>query len=218
MINELKGPVLSPKSGKKAKQLVILLHGYGADGANLIGLGAEWADALPDAEFIAPNAPYTCEMSPFGYQWFSLVDRTPAVIFDFLKEVVPVLDRFINAELKKRDLTEKDLALVGFSQGTMMSLYVAPRRENCCAGILGYSGRLFGEENLTAEGKSKPPIMLIHGEADDVVPFASMAHAEAELTEKGFSVETHARPNLPHSIDQEGVQLGEAFLKEIFKL
>ena len=217
MIEELNGPILPPKSGKKPKQLVILLHGYGADGSNLIGLGAEWADNLPDAEFIAPNAPYQCEMNPFGYQWFSLRDLTPEVIFNFLKEVVPVLNSFIDSELKKRNLTEKDLVLVGFSQGTMMSLYTAPRRENCCAGIIGYSGRLFGEENLKDECKSKPPITLIHGEADDVVPFESMVLAKNALVAEGFSIETHARPNLPHSIDMEGIKIGQKFLEKVFK-
>ena len=213
MTNQLMGPVLPPLTGEKPKQLVVLLHGYGADGANLIGLGFEWQHALPNAEFVAPNAPVPCEMGGPGFQWFSLMERTPEKYLQGIQEAHPILDEYIDLELKKRDLTDKDLCLVGFSQGTMMSLYTAPRRQNACAGIVGFSGRLFGEDGL-ADATAKPPVRLIHGEMDDVVPFDSMAHAEKSLRENGFDVDGFGRPNLPHSIDNKGVELAETFLKK----
>ncbi len=215
MTNQLTGPALPPLSGNKPKQLVVILHGYGADGANLIGLGFEWQQDLPDAEFLAPNAHQFCEMGGGGYQWFSLMERSRENYLRGAKAAAPILDAYLDEELKKRDLSDKDLALVGFSQGTMMSLYNAPRRQNACAGVLGYSGRLLGEDTLK-DTSARPPVRLVHGEADDVVPFESMAHAESHLSNAGFSVDSFGRPGLPHSIDDKGIKLGREFLKSVF--
>lgn len=213
---DLDGPRYGPASGGDPDQLVILLHGLGADGADLIGLAPHWAQTLPNAAFVAPNAPYPCDMAPMGYQWFSVQDRTPEAMLAQARAIAPSLGAFIDAELARVGLTADKLALVGFSQGTMMSLYVAPRRAAPVAAVVGYSGRLIAPEQLQAETVSRPPILLIHGVVDDLVPFASMAEAEAGLNAAGFTVETEARPGLGHGIDPEGLARGGAFLQTIF--
>ncbi len=213
---ELDGPRQGPASGGTAKQLVILLHGLGADGNDLIGLAPHWADILPDAAFVSPNAPYPCDMAPMGYQWFSVQDRSPEAMLAGVRMAAPALDAFIDRELAQSGLPASQVALVGFSQGTMMSLYVAPRRAAELAGVVGFSGRLVAPERLAEEAVSHPPVLLIHGEADDVVPFESLALAEQGLAGAGFTVTSQARPRLGHGIDLEGLQHGGAFLKAAF--
>jgi phospholipase/carboxylesterase len=213
---ELDGPRQAPASGGDAKQLVVLLHGLGADGADLIGLAPQWADALPDAAFVAPNAPFPCDMAPMGYQWFSVQDRTPTIVHAAVQAVAPALNAFIDQELERVGLTADKLALVGFSQGTMMSLYVAPRREPAMAAVVGFSGRLIAPERLAEETVSRPPIMLIHGEVDEMVLFDSMAQAEQGLEAADFTVQAVACPGLGHGIDPRGLQHGGAFLKAAF--
>lgn len=215
---DLSGPRVEPASGGPAEQLIVLLHGLGADGQDLIGLAPHWAQLFPNAAFSAPNAPFPCDMAPYGYQWFSVQDRTPSVMLAGIQAAAPTLNAFIDSELKRVGLTEDRLALVGFSQGTMMSLYVAPRRPTAMAGILGFSGRLIAPDLLAEEAISKPPVMLIHGQADDMVPFESMAYAAAGLKAAGFDVETEARPGLGHGIDPAGLQRGGAFLTRAFGL
>ena len=212
----LSGPELEPISGGKAKQLVLLLHGLGADGNDLIGLAPEFSDVLPDAHFIAPNAPFQCDMSPYGYQWFSLLDRNPKIVLEGVKEAAPILNKFIDESLKRFGLDDNKLALIGFSQGTMMSLYVAPRRSKACAGVVGYSGALVGADILKNEIKSRPPICLAHGDADMVVPFDAMGIAEETLKKNGVSVETLECPGVAHGISLEGVEIGKRFLQEKF--
>jgi phospholipase/carboxylesterase len=215
MLPTLSGPTQKPLSGGKPRKLVILLHGLGADGNDLIGLAPVWAPLLPDAEFVSPNAPFPCDMAPYGFQWFSLQDRSPEGILAGVRAAAPMLDAFIDDALAARGLEEKDLALVGFSQGTMMSLYVGLRRARAVAGILGYSGRLIGAESLAAEIKAKPRILLVHGDADSMVPFQSLEQAAAALAAVGVPVDTIARPGLDHGIDEEGLKAGGRFLKEI---
>ncbi|MEX2616921.1 MAG: alpha/beta fold hydrolase [Alphaproteobacteria bacterium] len=211
----LDGPRHGAASGA-ARQLVILLHGLGADGNDLIGLAPHWAEILPDAEFAAPDAPFPCDMSPMGYQWFSVQDRSPAAMLAGVQAAAGSLNAFIDSELERTGLTADRLALVGFSQGTMMSLYVAPRRAEKIAGVVGYSGRLVAPERLAGEAVSRPPILLVHGDADEVVPFESMAMAEQGLSAADFTVTTLARPRLGHGIDMAGLQHGGAFLKAAF--
>lgn len=213
---ELDGPRFGPASGGAPQQLVILLHGLGADGNDLIGLAPHWGRILPDAAFAAPDAPFPCDMAPMGYQWFSVQDRSPAAMLSGVRMTAPALNAFIDQELKRTGLTADRLALVGFSQGTMMSLYVAPRRAAQVAAVVGYSGRLIAPELLAEEALSRPPILLIHGEADDVVPFESMAMAEEGLAAAGFTITTQGRPRLGHGIDPEGLEQGGAFLKTAF--
>jgi phospholipase/carboxylesterase len=215
MLPILSGPSHPPSSGGKPRQLVILLHGLGANGNDLIGLAPVWSQLLPDAEFVSPNAPFPCDMAPYGFQWFSLQDRSPAMILAGVRAAAPALDAFIDDALATRGLAEKDLALVGFSQGTMMSLYVGLRRARAVAGILGYSGALIGAETLAVEVRSKPRVMLVHGDADPVVPFQALALAERALEAAGVAVETLTRPGLAHGIDEEGLKAGGRFLKEV---
>jgi phospholipase/carboxylesterase len=210
---ELSGPSQAPAAGGKPKQLVVLLHGYGSNGDDLIGLAPFFAQALPEAEFLSPNAPFPCELSPFGFQWFGLEDRTPEMMLGGTRLAAEILDRFLDAELAKRGLSDRDLALVGFSQGTMMSLHVGPRRPRPIAGILGFSGSLIAPQLLAEEIKSKPPVFLVHGTADQVVPFGALAQAESALRDAGVPVQTESRPGLVHSIDQAGAQKGALFLR-----
>lgn len=211
----LEGPQFGPASGRPARQLVLLLHGLGADGHDLIGLAPYFAKGLPDAAFVAPHAPFPCDMAPMGRQWFSLQDRSPETVLAGVQAAAPILDAFIEAELAQRGLAADKLALLGFSQGTMMSLYVAPRRPAAIAGVVGYSGALVGADRLAAEVKSKPPVLLVHGDADPIVPFAAMGAAEQGLRRAGLAVETLRRPGLPHSIDEEGIAAGIKFLGRV---
>jgi phospholipase/carboxylesterase len=217
MLPKLSGPIHKPSSGGAPRRLVILLHGLGADGNDLIGLAPVWAPLLPDAEFVSPNAPFPCDMAPYGYQWFSVQDRSPEAMLAGVRAAAPMLDAFIDDALSARGLAEKDLALVGFSQGAMMSLYVGLRRLHPVAGIVGFSGRLIGADALAAEIRGKPPVLLVHGDADAVVPFQSLAHGEAALAAHGVPVETLARPGLGHGIDEEGLRAAARFLKEVLE-
>jgi phospholipase/carboxylesterase len=215
MLMALSGPTRPPLSGGAPRRLVILLHGLGADGNDLIGLQQYWARLVPDAEFVSPNAPFPCDMAPWGYQWFSVQDRSPESLLAGVRAAAPSLNAFIDEALEKRGLTESDAALVGFSQGTMMSLFVGLRRERPLAGILGYSGRLIEPDLLAGELRSRPPVLLVHGTDDPVVPFESLARAEAGLKAAGVPVEALACPGIEHSIDPEGLERGGRFLREV---
>jgi phospholipase/carboxylesterase len=209
----LSGPERAPSFGGKPKHLVILLHGLGADGNDLIGLAPLLAKELPHAQFISPNAPSVCDMAPHGYQWFSLRDWSPKSMLKGAHDAAPALNLFIDMQLKRLDLSDDKLALVGFSQGTMMSLYAALRRPKACAAVVGFSGALIGEEGIV----SRPPVCLIHGTDDMVVPFGAMALAEAMLKQEGVTVETHSRKGLGHGIDPDGLDIAAAFLKTKLK-
>ncbi|HEV8678006.1 MAG TPA: dienelactone hydrolase family protein [Stellaceae bacterium] len=214
MLMALSGPSRPPVSGGKPRRLVILLHGLGADGNDLIGLQQYWGRLVPEAEFVSPNAPFPCDMAPWGYQWFSVQDRSPPAVLAGVRAAAPSINAFIDDELAKRGLEEGDAALVGFSQGTMMALYVGLRRERQLAGILGYSGRLIAPDLLVSELRSRPPVLLVHGTADPLVPFDSLAAAEAGLRQAGVPVETLACVGVPHAIDPEGLEHGGRFLRE----
>lgn len=204
--------IQKPASGGQPKKIVVLLHGYGSNGRDLISLAPYWQKAVPDAVFVSPDAPFPCEIG-FGYQWFSLAEYTPEKLLSGAQEASPVLDAYLDSILSEYKLADADLAMVGFSQGTMMSLYSGPRRKHQIAGILGYSGALIGEEGL--DGKNRPPIRLIHGESDSVVPVSSYHKAVEILSEKGFKVSGHTTPNLDHSIDEKGIESGAEFLSQI---
>ena len=212
----LTGPSLPPKSGKPPKQVVILLHGLGADGEDLIGLAPYFAQALPDAEFLAPHAPYPCDMAPFGRQWFSLQDRHPEALRAGLMQIQPIFDAYLDAVLAQRGLTEADAALIGFSQGTMLALHCALRRKTPVAALIGYSGLLAAPDQLIEEIASRPPILLVHGEQDSVVDFAFMDLAARTLAMLEVPVTALARPGLDHSIDEEGLSRGIEFLADAF--
>jgi phospholipase/carboxylesterase len=214
MTQSLTGPVRKPRSGGKAKQLVVLLHGWGADGPNLIDLAEVFAPILPDAQFIAPNAPYECEVNPYGYQWFSLMDRQPQHMLEGVRDASAILNTFLDEQLAALSLDNSKLAIVGFSQGTMTGLHAALRRSPPIACLVGFSGSLLSPDALAKEIVSRPPICLIHGNADDVVPYASLAHACDALKKHGVECEAHTRAFVGHSIDMEGMRIAGAFLKK----
>jgi phospholipase/carboxylesterase len=204
------GPRLAPASGREARSIVILAHGYGSNGEDLIGLAPYWRDALADTVFVAPNAPESCPDAPGGYQWWPVwnPDRAAGV-----RGAAAVLDAFIDAELARYGLSEDRFALVGFSQGTMLTLHVAPRRARQLAGVVGYSGMLIDADETDV--RTRPPVLLVHGDADPMVPVAAFHNTEAALRRLGFQLSTHVSHGLGHSIDMDGLRLGGAFLSKV---
>ena len=213
----LSGPEAAPIS-RTVKRLVVFLHGVGADGNDLISLSGMFAPSLPDTQFLSPNAPFAFDMAPFGYQWFSLQDRSPTTLLQGVKAAAPILNHYIDTMRDRFSLTDSAIALVGFSQGTMTALYTALRRPQPLAGIVGFSGALIGEHLLKEETRTKPPICLIHGEEDEVVPFDALGHAQTQLALHGVEVSAHARSRLGHGIDPEGIDIATQFLKQCFRL
>jgi len=204
---------IEPASGQPPKTLVVLLHGYGSNGQDLISLAPYWQRHLPDTAFVSMDAPFLCEAG-MGYQWFSLQDYTPEALLKGAQTAAPHLDKFVDNLLKDYDLPAEKLALAGFSQGTMMALYAGLRRSPPIAGVLGYSGALIGAESLPEDG-GKPPVMLIHGETDSVVPVEAWHQAQEILKARGYNLSGHTTPNLEHSIDMHGIEKGGEFLKSV---
>ncbi len=210
MPTTLSGPSRPPLAGGIPRQLVILLHGYGADGEDLIGLSPFFAQALPHAEFIAPNAPERCGMG-FGYQWFGLTNLERETMVAGMAQSAPILDAFIEQAMASRHLSSHQLALVGFSQGTMMALDWAMRRGDAAA-IVGFSGMVADPTPRLPETAKRPSILLIHGTADPIVPYAHLQESETALRDAEFSVETMTCPGVGHGIDPEGAQRAASFL------
>jgi phospholipase/carboxylesterase len=193
--------------------VVFLLHGLGADGNDLIDLAPHWGATVPDALFVAPHAPDPHDGAPFGRQWFSLMERTPAARLAGVTAARPVLDRMIDAECAAAGLPPSAVVLMGFSQGAMMALYTGLRRAQPVAGIMAYSGLLIGAEALSQEIVSRPPVLLVHGEVDEVVPAAASRQAESALRGAGVPVESTFSPALGHGIDDAGLSAGALFLQ-----
>lgn len=208
----LDGPTSLPPSGAPPRSLVILLHGYGSNGEDLISLVPYWRAALPDTLFLAPDAPQPCPGAPGGRQWWPLTSLTPEARAAGVRVSAPDLNAYIDAQLAAHGLTEDRLVLVGFSQGTMMALHVGPRRAKTLAGIIGYSGMLADPDALAAEVVTRPPILLVHGDADPVLPVSALHQAEERLQALGFEVDAHVSPGLGHSLDDKGLRLGSRFL------
>ena len=206
-----------PVSGDK-RSCVVFLHGYGANGADLLGLADPLGEHLPDTLFVAPDAPEACAGAPFGFQWFPIpwIDgSSEEEAMSGMARAAADLEAFLDALMVDEDLMPEQVALVGFSQGTMMALHVAPRREDEVAGIVGFSGRLLEPELLSDEVVSKPPVLLVHGDQDDVVPPESMPQAAEALQEAGFrEVYAHIMKGTAHGIAPDGLQVALAFLRD----
>jgi len=217
---DLDGPRLEPRSGK-ARQLVVFLHGYGADGNDLIEIGRAWAGLLPDAAFISPHAPRPCGQAPMGREWFPLTFRDPDERWTGVNAAAPQLNAFLDTELKRRNLPNSALALVGFSQGTMMALHVGLRRAESPAAIVSYSGMLVIPEEIdpdkfAGEIVNHPPVLLVHGDQDQLIPVQALMHAAQGLAALEVPVEWHISPGVAHGIDQEGLRQGGEFLARRF--
>ena len=216
----LDGPRLEPRNGGPARQLVVLVHGYGADGHDLIDIGRAWQQLLPQAAFVSPHAPEPCGQAPMSRQWFALTVRDLHERWAGVNGAAPALEDFIEAELNRRSLPAGALAIVGFSQGAMMSLHVGLRRATPPAAIVGYSGMLIHPaehlENYATEIRGKPPVLLVHGDADDVIPAQSLFQAAEALAELGIPVEWHLSQGIGHGIDPEGLRHGGEFLARRF--
>jgi phospholipase/carboxylesterase len=212
---ELDGPRWGPASKAMPKQLVVLCHGVGADGHDLIDLAPTWSHALPDAVFVAVDAPFPHD-SGFGRQWWSVGDRTPSVMEAGVRRAAGFLDSFIDSELVRLGLPPDAYALMGFSQGAMTALFTGLRRTAAPRAILAFSGALIAPERLPAELANRAPVLLVHGEADDVVPAHRSRDAEQALRAAGVPVEAVYVPRLGHGIEDTGLAMGALALQRAF--
>lgn len=211
-MRQLDGPRQVPDTPVSA--LIVLLHGYGANGADLIGLAEAWRQTLPGAAFVAPDAPEPLPEAGFSArQWFALTFRDAGELWRGVNRAGPALDTFLDAELARYRLPASRMALVGFSQGTMMALHVGLRRTATVAGIVGFSGLVAGPEHLAESVRARPPVQLIHGEADDLIPVEALHMTREALAEAQVPVEWHVRPGLGHGIDPTGLALAGDFLR-----
>ena len=217
--DHLDGPRREPDSGF-ADQLVILLHGYGADGNDLIGLGDALAKPLPNTLFVAPNAPERCANNPFGFQWFPIPwmdGSSEAEMARSFARSVALLNDYLDEIAEASRIPPERTCLLGFSQGTMMSLHVGPRREEALGGIVGFSGRLLEPQGFAAAVKTRPPVLLVHGDQDPLVPFASMAEARKVLVSAEFDVATFRSVGTAHGIAPDGMKVATEFLNANLK-
>lgn len=222
MTETIDGPRLAPRSGR-AQRLVVFLHGYGADGNDLIEIGRQWQAWLPDTAFVAPHAPGRVPQMPMGRQWFPLTMRDPNERWTGANAAAPGLNAFIDAELERHGLDGSKLALVGFSQGTMMSLHVGLRRPVPPAAIVGYSGLIVtdaqrGADGLKEDVQGRPPVVLIHGEADDLIPVEALFMSAEALARADVPCEWHLSLGVGHGIDEGGLRHGGLFLAQRFGL
>lgn len=213
----LDGPRVGPAAGGRADSLVIFAHGYGSNGDDLIGLAPPLAAVLPRTAFVSPNAPEPVPGYGGGtYQWFPISRLDPVLMAQGVRAAAPSLDAFIDAELVRHALPAVRCALVGFSQGTMMSLHVGPRRADPLAAVVGFSGLLPAPERLGVELRSRPPVLLAHGERDEVVPVGALAAARDGLAAAGIGCRWRISPGLPHSIGEDGLSTAAGFLRDAF--
>ena len=218
-MSKLEGASYGPhQEGTQPGHLVILLHGYGADGNDLIGLAPALGPLMPDTVFYAPNAPQACEGNPFGYQWFPVSRLDPALALAGVRSAAPDVDAFIDEKMAEHGLDESRTALIGFSQGTMMALHVGLRRATPLAGIIGFSGMLAGPEILADEIESRPPVLLVHGDQDEMLPHALSQRAAQVLQQTGLQVGLHIAEGIGHGINDTGLSVAARFLLDVFEL
>ena len=220
MTRVLEGGRKASKSGE-TDSLVVFLHGYGADGADLLGLADPLSEHLPDTVFVAPNAPERCIGNPTGYQWFPIpwIDGSSEEEAEIgMNAAVEDLNAYLDTVMAEEDVLAEQVVVIGFSQGTMMALHVLPRREDEVAGIVGISGRLLRPELLKDEALSKPPVLLVHGDQDEVVPPISMPEAGDALQEAGFEVFGHVMKGTGHGIAPDGLGVALSFIGKQFNI
>ena len=205
------------KGPEKGTSLVILVHGYGADGADLLGLSDALGPHLPETVFVAPDAPERCSINPMGFQWFPI----PAMDGSSASQAragiaasISALADFIDARMAEEGIAADHTVLFGFSQGTMLSLALAPMRSDAFAAVVGFSGRILDPKALENDVRSRPPILLVHGDADEVVPPTSLAEAGQALTDAGFEVYAHVMEGTGHGIAPDGLSVALAFLAD----
>lgn len=215
MLPKLSGPMLPPASGASAKQAVVLLHGYGSNGNDLIGLAPYWRETLPDALFVAPNGPTQSDGFGDGYQWFEidfagdrLASRQTGVI-----QARPILQQFLDDMWAQTGILPQNTILAGFSQGAMMSLHAGLALETPLMGIIAFSGAFLPPEGFDAPDRAKPPVCIIHGDMDDVVSPDLSAEAKERLTKAGYDVSYHVSVGLGHSIAADGLAFATAFIQ-----
>lgn len=213
---EMVSNISLPEDGSKPEQIVLMLHGVGADGQDLLGFAPYLRRALPKAAFVSPDAPFPFDGAPFGRQWFSLMDPSKEAKWEGVQTAAPLLDDYIDRLLVENEMEDSQLALLGFSQGTMMALHVGLRRPKPLAGILGYSGALIGDEMLASQIQSRPPVLLVHGDADAIVPPEMLEFSCNALVQNDVQVWGHMRPGLGHGLDDHCVMLGMSFLADVF--
>jgi phospholipase/carboxylesterase len=211
------GASLQPLAGGAPKQIVLLLHGFGSSGNDMVALAPGWQQSMPNALFLAPHAPQRCGMAA-GYQWWALSDTTPAALARGAASAAPAINAFIDRKLDQYGLSDADIAVVGFSQGAMMALHVGLRRSSAVASIVGYSGMLTGALQLKHEIMARPPVLLVHGTHDPIVPVAALHDAERALALLDVNVQTHLSPGVGHSVDPVGLRLGRDFVARSLKL
>ena len=211
-MTKLSGPMLPPRSGGEPRQVVVLLHGYGSDGSDLIALASHWQDLLPDALFVSPNGPDATRENPLGYQWFALDIERAASRLTNLPGAVPVVVEFLEALWAQTGLSAADTVLVGFSQGAMMALHVGLSLKEPPMGIIAFSGALVEPEGLADRQGAKPPVCLVHGALDGVVEPRYSAEAAEKLTALGYLVSHHVSKGVGHSIGPDGLGFASAFL------
>ncbi len=212
----LSGPSIGPQRGP-AQQLVVFLHGWGADGNDLIGLAPAWQATLPHTHFVSPNAPDPCDQNPMGRQWFGFQEADPGIRNGGHVRAAELINAFLDHSLENLGLGNNQLALVGFSQGAMMAIHVGLRRVPRVAAVVAYSGMLIADASLASETVSRPPVFLCHGDEDPVVPFKSMDNAVTALGSLDVPVQWHRSCGIGHGIDQGGLAAGGSFLTKAFR-
>ncbi|MBL6426100.1 MAG: prolyl oligopeptidase family serine peptidase [Maritimibacter sp.] len=216
MARELQYKSRPAKSGE-TKSVVVFLHGYGADGADLLGLADPLSDHMPDTAFYAPDAPEKCAGNPFGFQWFPIPwldgssEEAARAGADLAHEDI---DAFLDMVMAQEGITPDRLIVYGFSQGTMMSLKVIPQRDTEIAGIVAFSGRILQPETYGEHVKVRPPVLLVHGDADEMVPVAHFQEAGQVLNDAGFNVYGHIQKGTGHGIAPDGLSVALSFMAD----
>ena len=208
---------LEPLSKKKPKNAVILCHGYGGDGKDISILAGYWRTYLPDTIFICPDAPEKCAASPTGYQWFDLLDQSPDQILSKSLVAESKLNEFIDEVLKKYNLVSNQIIIGGFSQGCMLTLQTGIKRKDKINSIIGYSGKIINAEHLSKNLNSRPNILLMHGEQDQVVTVDAFLEAKDFFGKNNYAIESKLFRDCEHRIPTEGSSLGLQFIKKHFK-